>query len=112
MKMIEAIIKPEKLDAVLAALTEIGYPGLTITDVCGHGKQKGVTHQWRGNEYTITFIPKIKVEVVVLDEDLTRTLDVFIRKCRTGTIGDGKLFVLDVQEAVRVRTGDVGMKAI
>ncbi len=112
MKMIVAIIKPEKLDAVLEALTEIGYPGLTVTEVKGHGKQKGVTHRWRGNEYTVTFIPKARVEVVVLDEDVGKTLDVFVRKCRTGQIGDGKLFVLDVEDAVRVRTGDEGIKAI
>jgi nitrogen regulatory protein PII len=112
MKMVVAIIKRDKLDEVLDALEDIGYPGLTITEVKGHGKQKGVTHQWRGNEYTVKFIPKVRVEVVVLDEDVGRTLGVFVWKCRTGQIGDGKLFVLDVEDAVRVRTGEEGIKAI
>jgi nitrogen regulatory protein P-II 1 len=112
MKKVEAVIKPEKVDQVLAALSEIGYPGVTITEVRGHGKQKGVTHRWRGNEYTVTFIPKVKIEVVILDEDLPRTIDAIVRNSRTGNIGDGKVFVLDVQEAVRVRTGESGMKAI
>ena len=112
MKKVEAVIKPEKLDRVLDALSEIGYPGVTITEVRGHGKQKGVTHHWRGNEYTVKFIPKVKIEVVILDEDLPRTLDAIVRKSRTGNIGDGKIFVLDVEEAIRVRTGEIGMKAI
>jgi nitrogen regulatory protein P-II 1 len=112
MKKVEAVIKPEKLDQALDALSEIGYPGVTMTDVRGHGKQKGITHHWRGNEYRVKFIPKVKIEVVILDEDLPRTLDAIVRNSRTGNIGDGKVFVLDVEEAVRVRTGESGMKAI
>ena len=94
MKKVEAIIRPDRLDAVMNSLEEIGYPGVTISEVRGHGKQKGMTHQWRGNVYTVRFIPKVKVEVVILDEDLDRTLDVLVRKARTGNIGDGKIFVL------------------
>jgi len=112
MKMVEAIIRRDKLEFVLAGLSEIGYPGITVSEVKGHGKQKGMTQHWRGNEYTIQFIPKIKIEVVVLDEDLPRILDVVVRHSRTGNMGDGKVFVFDVEEAVRVRTGDSGFNAI
>ena len=112
MKKVEAIVRPDKLEPVLDGLAEIGYPGVTISEVRGHGKQKGVTQQWRGNEYTVKLLPKVKVEVVILDEDLDRTIDVMVRRSRTGNIGDGKIFVVDVEEAVRVRTGDAGFKAI
>jgi nitrogen regulatory protein PII len=112
MKMVEAIIRPEKLEPVLAGLSELGYPGITISEVKGHGKQKGMTQHWRGNEYTIQFIPKVKIEVVALEEDVHRILDVIVRYSRTGNMGDGKAFVYDVEEAVRVRTGDSGLKAI
>jgi nitrogen regulatory protein P-II 1 len=112
MKKVEAVIRPERLEPVLKALGEIGYPGVTISEVRGHGKQRGITHQWRGNEYTVPFIPKMKVEVVILDEDLGKTLDVIVRFSRTGNIGDGKVFVTNVEEAVRVRTGDAGTRAI
>ncbi len=112
MNKVEAIIRPDRLEAVLEALAGIGYPGVTVSEVRGHGKQKGIRQQWRGNEYTVTFIPKVKIEVVVLDEDLDRTLDAVLRKARTGSIGDGKIFVTRVEEAIRVRTGEHGMKAI
>ena len=112
MKKVEAIVRPDRLDAVMDGLTGIGYPGVTITEVRGHGKQRGIKHQWRGNEYTVALIPKIKVEVVVLDEDVPRTIDVLVRASRTGNIGDGKIFVTEVEEAVRVRTGDNGFNAI
>ncbi len=112
MKKIEAIIRRERLDRVLAALSEVGYPGVTVSGVRGHGKQKGVRRQWRGNEYSVSLLPKVKVEVVILDEDLYRTVDAITRNARTGDIGDGKIFVLEVQEAVRVRTGDSGFRAI
>jgi nitrogen regulatory protein PII len=112
MKMVEAIVKPGRLEPVLEGLSEIGYPGITISEVKGHGKQKGVSQHWRGNEYTIQFVPKIKIEVVVLDEDLPRTMDIIVRRSRTGNLGDGKIFVFDVEEAVRVRTGDSGFNAI
>ena len=112
MKKVEAIIRRERLDPVIDGLSDIGYPGLTITEVMGHGKQKGIKQHWRGNEYTVKFMPKVKIEVVVLDEDLYKTIDVVVRNSRTGSIGDGKVFVMDVEEAVRVRTGDTGIKAI
>jgi nitrogen regulatory protein PII len=112
MKKVEAIIRNNKLDAVIDGLEEIGYPGVTITQVKGHGKQKGLEQSWRGNPFTIRFIPKVKVEVVVLDEDLYRTMDIIVRKSRTGNIGDGKVFVYDVSDAVRVRTGETGDRAI
>ena len=112
MKKVEAIIRPDRLDEVMKSLEEIGYPGVTISEVRGHGKQKGMTHQWRGNVYTVRFIPKVKVEVVVLDEDAGRIMDVLVRKARTGNIGDGKVFVTEVVDALRVRTGEEGYKAI
>lgn len=112
MNKVEAIIRPDRLEAVLEALAGIGYPGVTISEVRGHGKQKGIKQQWRGNEYAVSFIPKVKIEVVVLDEDLDRTLDTMLRKARTGSIGDGKIFVTKIEEAIRVRTGDHGMNAI
>ena len=97
---------------MLDGLEDIGYQGVTITAVKGYGKQKGLEQQWRGNPFTIRFIPKIKVEVVILDEDLERILDVIVRKSRTGNIGDGKVFVYDVSEAIRVRTGETDDRAI
>ena len=112
MNKVEAIIRPDRLEAVLDALAEIGYPGVTISEVRGHGKQKGITQQWRGNEYAVRFIPKAKIEVVVLDEDLDRTIDTMRRKARTGNVGDGKIFVTKVERAIRVRTGEHDMMAI
>ena len=112
MKKIEAIIRPEKLTDVKEALQELGYPGMTITDVKGHGKQKGLTQQWRGREYKVDFLPKTKVEVVVIDEDVSDTLRAIVKAARIGEIGDGKIFVLPVENAVRVRTGDEGHNAI
>lgn len=112
MKKVEAIIRPDRVDPVLEELEKIGYPGLTVTEVRGHGKQKGVTHQWRGNEYTVKFIPKVKIEVVVLDEDESRTIEIIVRKARTGSIGDGKIFVSDIEDAIRVRTGETGDRAV
>ncbi len=112
MKKIEAIIRPEKLTDVKEALQELGYPGMTITDVKGHGKQKGLTQQWRGREYKVDFLPKTKVEVVVIDEDVSDTLRAIVKAARIGETGDGKIFVLPVENAVRVRTGDEGHNAI
>lgn len=112
MKKVEVIIRPEKVDAVIDALTRIGYSGVTISEVKGHGKQKGITRQWRGNEYVVAFLPKVKIEVVVLDEDMDRTVHTIVRKSRTGHHGDGKVFITDIAEAVRVRTGETGMRAI
>ena len=113
MKKIEAIIRPEKLPVVKAALEESGYPGMTITEVWGHGVQKGVTQQWRGREFVVEFLPKVKLEVVVTsDADVDRILTLIHDNASTGNIGDGKVFVTDIVEAMRVRTGERGEVAI
>ena len=113
MKKIEAIIRPEKLPVVKAALEETGYPGMTITEVRGHGVQKGVTQQWRGREFVVEFLPKVKVEVVVTsDEDVDRILGLIQENAGTGEIGDGKVFVSDIADVMRVRTGERGDVAI
>jgi nitrogen regulatory protein P-II 1 len=112
MKLIEAIIRQEKLDAVRTALEASGYFGMTVSEVSGRGRQGGLTLQWRVGEYKVDLLPKIKVEVVVLDEDVTRILNVITTAARTGEMGDGKLFVLSVENAVRVRTGEEGDNAI
>ena len=112
MKLIEAIIQQEKLDAVKTALEASGYFGITVSEVSGRGRQGGLTLQWRVGEYKVDLLPKIKVEVVVLDEDAARILNVITTTARTGEMGDGKLFVLPVENAVRVRTGEEGDNAI
>ena len=112
MKKIEAIIRREKLSDVRVALEEIGYPGMTISEVTGHGKQKGLTQQWRGQEYKVEFLPKLKLEIVILDQDVGKTLDVIRRSARTDEMGDGKIFVLPIDSALRIRTGDYGEDAI
>ena len=113
MKKIEAIIRPEKVPVVKAALEESGYPGMTITEVRGHGVQKGVTQQWRGREFIVEFLPKVKLEIVVSSaEDVDRILTLIQENAATGEIGDGKVFVLDVGEAMRVRTGERGPSVV
>jgi nitrogen regulatory protein P-II 2 len=112
MKLIMAIIKPFKVDEVREALTAAGIDGLTITEVKGYGRQKGQTEIYRGAEYAVNFLPKVKVEVVVPDELADRAVDVVQAAARTGKIGDGKIFVLDVEQAVRIRTGDAGAAAL
>jgi len=112
MKLIEAIIRQEKLDAVRTALEASGYFGVTVSEVSGRGRQGGLTLQWRVGEYKVDLLPKIKVEVVVLDEDVARILNAITTAARTGEMGDGKLFVLPVENAVRVRTGEEGDNAI
>ena len=112
MKLIEAIVRQEKLDAVKIALEASGYFGMTVSEVSGRGRQGGLTLQWRVGEYKVDLLPKIKVEVVVLDEDAARILNVITAAARTGEMGDGKLFVLPVENAVRVRTGEEGDNAI
>jgi nitrogen regulatory protein P-II 2 len=112
MKLIMAIIKPFKVDEVREALTAAGIDGLTITEVKGYGRQKGQTEIYRGAEYAVNFLPKVKVEVVVPDELADRAVDVIQAAARTGKIGDGKIFVLDVEQAVRIRTGDAGAAAL
>jgi nitrogen regulatory protein P-II 1 len=111
-KKIEAIIREEKLDAIRVALEANGYLGMTVSEVVGRGRQGGLTLQWRVGEYRVELLPKIKVEVVVLDEDVPRILNAITKGARTGEIGDGKIFVLPVDNAVRVRTGDEGNNAI
>ena len=112
MKKIEAIIRPEKLEPVRAALAEIGILGMTVTEVSGRGRQKGIALQWRVGEYRVEFLPKVRIEIVVLDEDVSQALNVIVRRARTGERGDGKLFVVPVDNAVRVRTGEEGERAI
>jgi nitrogen regulatory protein P-II 1 len=112
MKKIEAVIRPEKLKPVRAALAEFGVLGMTVTEVSGHGRQDGITLQWRAGEYKVELLPKVKIEVVVLDEDLGKVLNAIVRKARTGERGDGKIFVLPIDNAVRIRTGDEGDNAI
>jgi len=112
MKKLEAIIKPFKLDEVREALSEIGVSGLTVTEVKGFGRQKGHTELYRGAEYVVDFIPKAKVEVVVADGLLERAIEAVVKAARTGKIGDGKIFVTDVEQVVRIRTGESGEAAV
>jgi nitrogen regulatory protein P-II 1 len=112
MKRITAIIKPFKLDEVREALAEVGVTGLTVTEVKGFGRQKGHTELYRGAEYVVDFLPKVKVEVVVPDSALDGALDAIVRAARTGRIGDGKIFVTAVEQVIRIRTGETGNEAI
>ncbi|MHB1085532.1 MAG: P-II family nitrogen regulator [Thiobacillus sp.] len=112
MKKIEAIIKPFKLDEVREALSEIGVSGLTVTEVKGFGRQKGHTELYRGAEYVVDFLPKVKLEVVVPESLLDRAMEAIITAARTGKIGDGKIFVSPVEQVVRIRTGESGEAAI
>jgi nitrogen regulatory protein P-II 1 len=112
MKKIEAIIKPFKLDDVKEALTEIGVIGMTVTEVRGFGRQKGHTELYRGSEYTIDFLPKVKIELVVPDALVEKVVATVAAAARTGSIGDGKVFVLPMGEAIRIRTGEKGESAI
>ena len=112
MQKIEAIIKPFRLDDVKEALSEVGVQGMTVTEVKGFGRQKGHTELYRGAEYVIDFLPKVKIEVVVEDSLVDNGVEAIAESARTGRIGDGKIFVLDVEQAVRIRTGDRGADAI
>ncbi len=112
MKLIEAIIKPFKLDEVKDALNEIGITGITVSEVKGFGRQKGHTELYRGAEYVVDFIPKIKLEIAVNDEMVPKVVDSILNTAKTGRIGDGKIFILPMGEAVRIRTGEVGNEAI
>jgi len=111
-KKIEAIIREEKLDAVKKALEEKSYFGMTVSEVSGRGKQKGIPLQWRVGEYRVDLLPKLKIELVVLDEDVPVVIDAILRNARTGETGDGKIFVLPVEHVVRVRTGDIDENAV
>jgi nitrogen regulatory protein P-II 1 len=112
MKKIEAIVKPFKLDEVREALSEIGVTGLTVTEVKGFGRQKGHTELYRGAEYVVDFLPKVKVEVVVSDSLVDKAMEAIVKAARTGKIGDGKIFVCDVSQVVRIRTGETGEDAV
>ena len=112
MKKIEAIIKPFKLDEVREALSEIGVNGLTVTEVKGFGRQKGHTELYRGAEYVVDFLPKIKIELVVTDEMVEAAMEAIIKSAHTGKIGDGKMFVSSVEQVVRIRTGETGESAV
>jgi nitrogen regulatory protein PII len=112
MKMLIAIIKPFKLDAVREALSEIGVQGMTVTEVRGFGRQRGHTETYRGAEYTVDLLPKIKLEVAVSPENVEAALDAITKAARTGQIGDGKIFVYDLNQTVRIRTGEVGIEAV
>jgi nitrogen regulatory protein P-II 1 len=112
MKKIEAIIKPFKLDEVREALSEIGITGLTVTEVKGFGRQKGHTELYRGAEYVVDFLPKVKIEIVVADKLVESALDAIVKAARTGKIGDGKIFVSGVEQVLRIRTGETGEDAV
>ncbi|MDB5853217.1 MAG: family nitrogen regulator [Herminiimonas sp.] len=112
MKQIIAIIKPFKLDEVREALAEVGVSGLTVTEVKGFGRQKGHTELYRGAEYVVDFLPKVKVEAVVSEEVLDSAVDAIVRAARTGKIGDGKIFVRNVEQVIRIRTGETGADAV
>ncbi|MDR1423523.1 MAG: P-II family nitrogen regulator [Azoarcus sp.] len=112
MKKIEAIIKPFKLDEVREAMSEVGISGLTVTEVKGFGRQKGHTELYRGAEYVVDFLPKVKVEVVVSDGVVEQAVDAIVKAARTGKIGDGKIFVSAMEQVVRIRTGETGEAAI
>jgi nitrogen regulatory protein P-II 1 len=112
MKKIEAVIKPFKLDEVREALSEVGITGLTVTEVKGFGRQKGHTELYRGAEYVVDFLPKIKIEIVVATDNVEPAIDAIIKAARTGKIGDGKIFVTSVEQVVRIRTGETDEAAI
>jgi nitrogen regulatory protein P-II 1 len=112
MKKVEAIIKPFKLDEVKEALSGVGIQGLTVTEVKGFGRQKGHTELYRGAEYVVDFLPKIKLEIAVADEDVDKVLEAIREAANTGRIGDGKIFVLPMDEVIRIRTGERGAEAV
>jgi len=112
MKKIEAIVKPFKLDEVKEALTEVGIEGMTVTEVKGFGRQKGHTEIYRGSEYTVDFLPKVKLEIVVADALVEKAVEAVTKGAKTGKIGDGKIFVLPMEQVIRIRTGETGANAI
>lgn len=112
MKKVEAIIRHFKLDDIKTALTEVGVEGMTITEVKGYGRQKGHTEMYRGNEYAIDFVPKVKMEVVVGEDIVKKVVDTIMGKAQTGQMGDGKIFISDLSEVIRIRTGETGGDAV
>lgn len=112
MKKIEAVVRPESIDAVRNALGTAGITGLMITEIEGHGKQKGVVQQWRGEKYKVELLPKIKIEIIVKDQDVGRISKVIVDSAKTGEIGDGKIFIYPVEDVIRIRTGEKGEGAV
>ena len=112
MKKIEAIIKPFKLEEVKSALAEVGVEGMTVTEAKGFGRQKGHTEIYRGSEYTVDFLPKLKIDIVISDDMVETAINAIVKSAKTGKIGDGKIFVMNVEEAVRIRTDERGGKAV
>jgi nitrogen regulatory protein P-II 1 len=112
MKKIEAIIKPFKLEEVKEALAEVGVQGMTVTEVKGFGRQKGHTEIYRGSEYTVDFLPKVKIEIIVDDDQADNVAGVIVKSANTGKIGDGKVFISSVDQAIRIRTGETGSSAV
>ncbi len=112
MKRIEAIIRPDKVTAVRQALEKVGFPGLNVSEVEGHGKQKGVVQQWRGDKYRVELLPKMRLEIVVSDRDVPKILRAIQDTAKTGAVGDGKIFVSPVEEVIRIRTGEAGEAAL
>ena len=112
MKKIEAIIKPFKLDEVKEALQDVGLQGITVTEAKGFGRQKGHTELYRGAEYVVDFLPKVKVEIVIGDDQVEGAIEAIQKAAQTGRIGDGKIFISDIEEAIRIRTGETGVEAI
>ena len=112
MKLVSAIIKPFKLDEVRDSLTSVGVSGLTVSEVKGFGRQKGQTEIYRGAEYLVSFLPKVKIEVVVANNQVESAIDAIVKSARTGKIGDGKIFVTPVEQALRIRTGETGSNAL
>ena len=112
MKKVEAIIREEKLERVKELLEAIGYFGMTMTEVSGRGRQKGVPLKWGAKDYNLDFLPKLKIELVVMDEDVSEVVSAIVKGARTGEIGDGKIFIIPIDNAIRVRTGDSGSNAV
>ncbi|HJN10836.1 MAG: P-II family nitrogen regulator [Pirellulaceae bacterium] len=112
MKKVEAIVRHFKLEDVKNALTETGVHGMTVTEVRGFGRQKGHTEMYRGTEYTVDFVPKVKIEVICSDDNLQQVVDTILKSAQTGQIGDGKIFVHDLQDSIRIRTGETGEEAL
>jgi nitrogen regulatory protein PII len=112
MKKIEAIIRPHKLDEVQEALGDAGFQGLTVSEVRGYGRQKGHKEVYRGTEYNINFVPKVKIEMICTDDRLEKAIDIIMKTAKTGEVGDGKIFIYDLKDAIRIRTGESGEEAL
>jgi nitrogen regulatory protein P-II 1 len=111
-KRIQAVIRPEKLEPLRIHLEEVGYPGMMVSEIEGHGKQRGIEQQWRGTRYKTPFVPKVKVELICTDRQSKKIIDTIIDVCRSGAVGDGKIFISPVSEVIRIRTKEKGEKAV